>query len=363
MGIAKKRLEDKAIVKGKYPLPLEEREKRAAEMSKLLLSQAGVREITFPAPTSSISLALKADGVGTKILIAEALEKYDTIGIDAVAMTANDVISVGARPILLVDYLAQNEDNFSIHRKIIKGIEEGCRIGNIAFVGGETATLGDVIAGYGDGYHFDLSTACLGIIGNNGPILGTEIVEGNIVIGLKSSGLHSNGFLWARPLLLKEFNKSAPYTLHSKTPIGKELGDVLLEPTLIYVRPIVKMIEEIKVKGISHITGGAFKIKLPRIAPENISFVLDNIPEPPWIFREIQRVSGASFDRLYEAFNMGVGMCVVVDKNDTDHAIGIAEDYGFEAQKIGYTIRDDKTRVYIPSKNVIFEKVQPLQTE
>lgn len=353
------RLEDIALKEGKYPLPLEQREKRAMEMDKEKLSGAGVREISFPSKISSITAALKADGVGTKILLAEAMEEYDTVGIDAVAMTANDLLCLGARPLMLVDYLAQNRDEPEIHRKIIKGIEKGCDIGNIMLVGGETATLGDMIQGYKmGGYHFDLASVCFGIIGSKGSITGDTIKDGDVVVGLKSNGLHSNGFLWARPLLLKEFNKNAPYNIHDKAPSGEEIGEILLKPTLIYVKPVLKMIDELNVKGISHITGGAFKIKLPRIAPSNMSFVLNNMPDPPWIFKEIQEKSNTTLDMLYETFNMGIGMCIVVPKKEGENVISIANEFNYDAQIIGFAKEDDKTRVYIPNYNIVYGKVE-----
>jgi phosphoribosylformylglycinamidine cyclo-ligase len=359
MAMKRMKLEDIALKEGKYPLPLELREKRAIEMATEKLSEAGVREITFPSKISSITAALKADGVGTKILIAEAMEKYDTVGIDAVAMTANDLLCLGSRPLMLVDYLAQNRDEPRIHKEIINGVEKGCNLGNIMLVGGETATLGDMIQGYKKGgYHFDLASVCLGIIGSKGSITGDTIKSGDVIVGLKSNGLHSNGFLWARPLLLKEFNKNAPYKVYDKTADGEEIGEVLLKPTLIYVKPVLKMIEELNVKGISHITGGAFKIKLPRIAPPNISFVLNNMPEPPWIFREIQNRSNASLDKLYETFNMGIGMCIVVPKEEGEDVISIANEFNYDAQIIGLAKKDDKTRVYIPTYNIVFERVE-----
>lgn len=351
-------LEDKALRNGKYPLPLEDRERRFKEMAEFQLCAAGVRQLKI-SEDSSMWMALKADGVGTKILIAEAMQVYDTVGIDAVAMTANDILCVGAKPVMLVDYLAQNQDNKIVHKEIIKGVEKGCELAEIMLVGGETATLGSMINGYGNGYHFDLATACFGVFKNShGPMTGTKIAAGDIVVGLASSGLHSNGFLWVRPLLLKEFNESAPYTLNDKIPSGQTLGEELLKPTTIYVKPIIKMVDELRIKAISHITGGAFKIKLLRIASQGISFVLDNIPDPPWVFKEIKKQAKCPYDKLYEAFNMGVGMCVVVQENEADDAVNIAEEHGFKASRIGYVKNDDEPRVYIPSKDVVYEKVQ-----
>ena len=351
------KLEEKALREGRYPLHLEEREKRALEMSSYKLSAAGVRKISLSKKTQSIWVAFMADGVGTKILIAEAMGVYDTIGVDAVAMTTNDVLCAGAKPVMLVDYLAQNRDDKEKHRKIIQGVEKGCEMAGVELVGGETATLGDMIGGFGNGYHFDLATSCLGIGGNgNGPITGNDIKPDDVIVGLASNGLHSNGFLWVRPLLLKEFNKSAPYSLNDKTPFGTTIGEELLKPTLIYVKPVLQMIEEMHVKGCVHITGGSFKIKMLRPAPEGISFVLDNMPEPPWIFDEMRRIAKCTFRSMYEALNMGIGMCVVLSKKDASEAISIAKEWKFEAQTIGYARKDDKSRIYIPSKNVVYEK-------
>jgi phosphoribosylformylglycinamidine cyclo-ligase len=350
-------LEEKALKIGGYPLPLEMREKRFRELADLPLSAAGVRQLCISKDTS-IYVALKADGVGTKILLAEAMQVFDTVGIDAVAMTANDVLCVGAKPILLVDYLAQNHDNPEIHKKIISGLEKGCEMAKAILVGGETATLGNMIGGYGLSYHFDLATACFGVFKKERQTMTGETIEnGDAIIGLKSSGLHSNGYLWVRPLLLKEFNENAPYNVGSKIPSGITLGEELLKPTLIYVEPILKMLDEIEVKAISHITGGAYKIKLLRIAPPEVSFVLDNFPEPPWIFEEIKKQAKCSDERLFEALNMGIGMCVVVSKNEVSDAISICQEYGFEASKIGHVIKENESRVYIPSKHVTFRKV------
>jgi len=357
-----KNLEEKALEINRYPLELEKREKTAIEISDLKLSAAGVREVSQTRLVSfSNSFALKSDGVGTKILIAEAMKIYDTIGIDAVAMSVNDVLCVGAKPLMLVDYLAENMEIPEIRKAIIQGVKKGCEIADTTLVGGETATLGEMINGYGDGYHFDLATACFGIVAtkNNKPITGENITEGDAIIGLHSNGLHSNGYLWVRPMLLKEFNIKAPYSLdYNKTPTGKTLGEELLKPTLIYVEPVLKMIKELDIKGIAHITGGAYKIKLLRIAPNGISFVLDNIPEPPWIFDLIEKHANSNNEKLYETFNMGIGLCLIVSKDDKDIALKIARGCNYKADIIGYTKREEKSKVYIPSKNIVFSKVQ-----
>jgi phosphoribosylformylglycinamidine cyclo-ligase len=162
--------------------------------------------------------------------------------------------------------------------------------------------------------------------------------------------------LWVRPLLLKEFNKNAPYTLDYTIPSGITLGEELLKPASIYVKPILRMIDELKIKAISHITGGAYKIKLLRIAPQGISFVLDSMPEPPWIFSEIKKQAKCSDEKLYEALNMGIGMCVVVPQSQVTNAINISKEFGFEAYKIGSAKKDTQSRVYIPSRRIVFQK-------
>lgn len=350
-------LEEQAIKAKKYPLELGKREKRAYEMAKgEKLADAGVKELNFDNKINSLNVTLKSDGVGTKILLAEAMNKYDTIGIDAVAMTANDVICVGGTPYLFVDYLAQNHDNIEIHREILKGVEKGCNMAGGQLVGGETATLGEMIQGYGNGYHFDLATTCFGILFNQSPN-GENISESDVIVGLKSNGLHSNGFLWARPALLKEFNPNAPFNISDKLENGETIGEEMLKPTLIYVKPILEMLDELDIKGIAHITGGAYKIKLVRIATRNISFVLDNMPEPPEIFKLLQKYSNASNYHMYESLNMGIGLCIVLPKKEAEIAVNIAEEHGFEAQIIGYAKKENKSRVLIPSKDVTYEKI------
>jgi len=349
-------LEEKSIKESKYPLDLEKRELASLSILTENVGLAGVSKISI-SKTQSILTALKSDGVGTKILLAEAMKVYNTVGIDAVAMSVNDLVCLGAKPLLLNDYIAQNRDEPEILEKILEGIKKGCEFADAELVGGETATLGNMISGYGNGYHFDLATTAFGII--FGDLIAKEkMKDGDKIIGIESSGLHSNGYLWVRPVLLKEFNPNAPYNLYDETETGKEIGELLLEPTYIYVKPVLKIIETLKVKGVAHITGGAYKIKLSRIAPQNLSFVLNNMPEPPWIFREIQKHSKATDYRMHEALNMGIGMCLVLSEEDCDSAIDIIEKYGFKAKVIGYLKQDNKTKVYIPSKKIIFEKVE-----
>jgi len=351
-------LEEKSIKESKYPLDLEKRELSSLSILTENVGLPGVSKISI-SKTQSILTALKSDGVGTKILLAEAMKVYNTVGIDAVAMSVNDLVCLGAKPLLLNDYIAQNQDEPEILEKILEGVKKGCELAGAELVGGETATLGNMISGYGNGYHFDLATTAFGIIFGD-LITKEKMKEDDKIIGIESSGLHSNGYLWVRPVLLKEFNPNAPYNLYDETETGKEIGELLLEPTYIYVKPLLEIIETLNVKGIAHITGGAYKIKLSRIAPPNISFVLNNIPEPTWIFREIQKHSKATDYRMYEALNMGIGMCLVLNEKECDTAIDIIEKHGFKAKVIGHLKKDNKTKVYIPSKKIVFEKVEKI---
>lgn len=346
-------LEEKSLREAKYPLDLEKREAISRAITKKS-NVFGTSNIQI-SENQSIVAALKSDGVGTKILLSEAMEIYDTVGIDAVAMSVNDLLCLGAKPLILNDYIAQNHDNPKIFEKILDGIKKGCELAEVELVGGETATLGDMIGGYGSGYHFDLATTAFGIV--FGDLMDeNNIKSGDKIIGIESSGLHSNGFLWVRPLLLKEFNPKAHYSIHDRIETGEEIGSLLLTPTNIYVKPILRIMNELNIKAMAHITGGAYKIKLPKIIPPNFSFVLDNMPELPWIFKEIQKQSGATNERMYEALNMGIGMCLILNQKDCDKAINISESFGFKAQVIGYVKKDTKSRVYIPNKKVIFEK-------
>ena len=213
-------------------------------------------------------LATHTDGVGTKILIANMLKKYDTIGIDCIAMNVNDIICIGATPISFVDYIAANKNNQQIFKKVVQGLAKGAKKSQVPIVGGETAIMPDLFSG--NGFAMDLAGTAVGILSKKEMVLGKSIRIGDVIIGIKSSGLHSNGYTLARNVLLSK------YKLSDKVKgIGK-LGAALLTPTEIYVKPVLEVLSKCKIHGLAHITGGSFT-KLLRL--KNIGFDLTNLAQ------------------------------------------------------------------------------------
>jgi len=271
------------------------------------------------------TIAIHTDGVGTKVLVAQHMRRYDSVGIDCVAMNVNDIICTGARPIALVDYLAlENEDDVLVG-ELMKGLVKGAKEAGTPIVGGETAIMGDVIKGIDGCTGFDLAATCIGIIEtkNKKPITGEEMRAGDVVIGLESSGIHSNGLTLARKVLgLSQW------------------GNELLTPTRIYVKPIMQMIAKLHVHGIAHITGGAFS-KLSRLTSySKVGISLDNMPEPPAIFHTIKMNARLDDAQMHKTFNMGVGMCVMLPAKEADGAIAIAKRSNIKAWKIGKVTKE-----------------------
>ncbi len=271
-------------------------------------------------------LALHVDGVGTKVLIAQSLNKYDTVGIDCVAMCVNDIICMGAEPVALVDYLAIEEPNDEIINEITKGLVKGAKQADTAIVGGETAVMKDVIVGK-EKKGFDLAAMCVGVVDKEKIITGEKMRVNDIVIGLESSGIHSNGLTLARKVLSDEH--------HEK----------LLKPTLIYVKPVLEIINNCEVHGLANITGGAFS-KLMRIGEKaGVGFLLDNMPEIPEIFRLIQKEGNISDKEMYRTFNCGIGFCVVVPENESEKVVEICKKHEINARKIGKVVGEKDVKV------------------
>lgn len=241
-------------------------------------------------------LVSSTDGVGTKLKIAIDLDKHDTVGIDLVAMSVNDLICCGAKPLFFLDYIGIYKNIPAQVEQIVAGIAEGCRQSSCALIGGETAELGDM---YKEG-EYDLAGFAVGIVDKSKVIDGRTIVPGDVLIGLPSSGLHSNGYSLARKVL------------------GKEDYPELLTPTKIYVKEVHDMLADgIKIKGIANITGGSFYEKLARILPEGVDAVVDsNAWEPQSIFKKIQEQGQIPWSEMYSAFNMGIGMVLVVPESE-----------------------------------------------
>ncbi|MCX6778183.1 MAG: phosphoribosylformylglycinamidine cyclo-ligase [Candidatus Micrarchaeota archaeon] len=267
-------------------------------------------------------VAMHTDSVGTKVLVAQELGKFDTVGIDCVAMNVNDIICVGARPVGLVDYIAIEKEDASLVSELMKGLVSGAKEAECPILGGETAIMPDVIKAE-KGTGFDLAASCIGVVEKDKVITGEAMKEGDFIVGLESSGVHSNGLTLAR------------------VAVEKENWSELLTPTKIYVKPVMEMLNEIDVRGIAHITGGAFS-KMMRIGEyAGVGFLLDAMPKPPKVFR-LMMESGIDDREMYTTFNMGIGMCVVCPEADAEKAIHICGKYGVGASVIGEVSKEQK---------------------
>ena len=273
------------------------------------------------------ALALHTDGVGTKVLLAQQLGKFDTVGIDCVAMTVNDLICMGAEPLALVDYVALQREDPPLVRELAKGLAEGARLAAVSIVGGETAILGDMIRGP-RGRGFDLACTGAGLVSKGRILDGRDMEAGDVVIGVESSGLHSNGYTLARRVFRGE-------GLGGEVPGERStVGEVLLAPTRIYVKPALSAVRTGEVHGVGHITGGAFS-KLARLSQgRELKFAL-TIPSPPPIFGLIQSKGKLSDGEMYRTFNMGIGLCLVVPDSEAKRAARPFDDEGFKTHVIG----------------------------
>jgi phosphoribosylformylglycinamidine cyclo-ligase len=265
-------------------------------------------------------IALSTDGVGTKLVLAEQLGRYDTVGIDCVAMNVNDVICVGAEPLAMLDYIAIERADPAVCEEIGVGLARGAERAGIEIPGGELAQLGQLVRGV------DVSGACFGTVALDAILDGSAVEPGDVVIGLPSTGLHSNGYTLARAAL-------AEIPL-SDERLGRPLGDVLLEPTEIYVKPIVELLRSaVAVRGLAHITSGGTK-NLLRLAAEVGYEIDDPLPVPP-VFDLIQEQGGVSDEEMREVFNLGCGFCVVVSEGDAEAALAMLRHHYPAAQRIG----------------------------
>jgi phosphoribosylformylglycinamidine cyclo-ligase len=299
--------------------------------------------------TADLGLAISTDGVGTKILIAQELGKYDTVGIDCVAMNANDVVCVGARPISMVDYIAVQKADPTFLGEIAKGLYTGAEQAGINIPAGEIAQIRELIHGTRDGYAFDLVGTCIGTVPLDRILIGRAARPGDVVVGIASSGIHSNGFTLARTVLHQQ--AGLPYT-DAVAELGATLGEALLTPTAIYVKEAVAMLDAcLAVRAFIHITGDGF-LNLSRIeAP--VGFVIDRLMPVPPIFGLIQRLGALPDMEMFRVYNMGVGFCVVVDPSDATRVVDIARAHGKSAAPIGYAVSDPARRVWIPEKTLL----------
>ena len=295
-----------------------------------------------------LAVAISTDGVGTKLLVAQRLGRYDTVGIDCVAMNANDIICVGARPVSLVDYIAIHHVDADALAAIAKGLHDGARLADINIPGGEIAQLREMVHGE-HGYPFELVGTCIGTLHPQRLLVGADVAAGDVVIGLPSSGLHSNGYTLARHALLER----AGLSLEGRVAeLGRTLGEELLEPTLLYVRPAMAMLDAgLSVKAFLHVTGDGL-LNLARIdAP--MGFVIDRPLPPQPIFALIQHAAQTSAEEMYRTFNMGTGLAVVLPPAEAERALAIAAEHGHRGQVIGYATPDAERRIWLPGADLV----------
>ena len=275
------------------------------------------------------------DGVGTKLKLAFLMDKHDTIGEDCVAMCANDVICTGASPMFFLDYMALGKNIPEKVATIVAGVAEGCKKANCSLIGGETAEM----PGFYPVDEYDLAGFCVGIVDKKKIINNKTIEIGDKVIGLKSSGVHSNGF----SLVRKVFDVNKENLNEYVESLGCTVGEALLKPTKIYVKPILKLIEQVKVKGISHITGGGFYENMPRMLREGVALKIDkNSYEVPPIFKLIAERGNIPERDMYNTFNMGIGMAVIVPESEVEKSLEILKQAGEESYLIGEVIAGNK---------------------
>ena len=280
------------------------------------------------------------DGVGTKLMLAFMMDKHDTIGIDAVAMCVNDIVVQGAEPLFFLDYLACGKVVPEKIEVIVGGIAEGCVQAGCALIGGETAEMPGM---YGED-EYDIAGFAVGIVDKKKLIDGRSIRPGDAVIGLASSGVHSNGFSLVRRLLLEQQGcQLTDVVPEAGGDSGKTLGEILLEPTRIYVKTILTLKEQVTLKGMSHITGGGFIENIPRILPADVDVEIDydSWPILP-IFKHLQEVGRISGRDMFTTFNMGIGMVLIVPEEEAEQTLQLAQELGEAAYRIGTVIPGER---------------------
>ncbi len=289
------------------------------------------------------AIAMSTDGVGSKIIIAKMMEKYDTIGIDCIAMVVNDILCVGAEPIALVDYLAVEQPDPEIAEKIAEGLAKGAELSKIAIIGGETASLPEVVN------DFDLAACGIGYVDLDKIITGENIAEGDILIGIESNGIHSNGLSLARKALFED----RKFKIDDLIPNTKlRIGEELLKPTEIYVKPIVNLLkQDLNIKGLVHITGGGFN-NLKRLK-KNVGFEIKNLPEPQEIFKLIYK-QNVPLKEMYKVFNMGIGFVIIVDPKKSQEVKNILSK-NCKIHEIGKVISNKNTVKIKTFENVEIE--------
>lgn len=277
------------------------------------------------------------DGVGTKLKIAFAMDKHDTVGIDAVAMCVNDVLAQGAEPLIFLDYVAVGHNVPEKIEAIVSGVAEGCRQAGCALVGGETAEM----PGMYEGGEYDIAGYTTGVVEKSRLIDGSKVQVGDVLVGIASSGVHSNGFSLVRKIV---YESGHAYTDTISELDGNRLGDELLTPTKIYVKQVLDVIRQCDVHGICHITGGGFDENIPRVLHDGQGI---EIKEGSWdilpVFSLLEKWGGVPHREMFNIFNMGIGMVIVLDEAESGKAIEILESHGEKSFVIGRVVEGNKT--------------------
>lgn len=272
------------------------------------------------------------DGVGTKLMLAFEMNKHDTIGIDLVAMCVNDIVAQGAKPLFFLDYIGCGKNDPAVIEQIVSGVSEGCVASGAALIGGETAEM----PGMYKEDEYDLAGFAVGIVEKSKIITGEHIKENDVIIGIASSGIHSNGYSLVRQVIA-ELDLTKQYE-----GLSESLGQALLRPTKIYAKTVAKVMEGVTVKGIAHITGGGFYENFPRVIPDGLGVQLDKRKwEVPEILTFIQQKGNISEEEMYGIFNMGIGMALVVDEKDATKVKEQLEQLGEKAYIIGKVINEE----------------------
>jgi phosphoribosylformylglycinamidine cyclo-ligase len=286
-------------------------------------------------------LVSSTDGVGTKLKIAHLMDKHDTIGIDLVAMSVNDVVVQGAEPLFFLDYLATGKIEVEKSVKIVEGVVAGCKQAGCTLIGGETAEMPGF---YKDG-EYDLAGFCVGVVDSEKLIDGSTISVNDRIIGVASSGLHSNGFSLARKILLDDAKLQVTDRVSG---LAKTIGEELLEPTRIYVKPILNLLKNFNVKGLVHITGGGFYDNIPRIIPQSCRCIISgNSWEIPPIFQVMKEIGNVDEKEMFRVFNMGIGMMIVVPEKESEEVAHRLEVLGEKAYIIGTVEKREKEQALV----------------
>ena len=294
----------------------------------------------LPKGYSEPVLVSGTDGVGTKLKVAQMANVHDTVGIDLVAMCVNDILTVGAKPLFFLDYFATGKLSVDVAADVVKGIAKGCEIAGCALIGGETAEMPDF---YPEG-EYDLAGFVVGIVDRSRYVTGEKIKPGDVILGLASSGIHSNGYSLVRKLFFEILELKIDDWVEE---LGGKVYEVLLTPTRIYVKSVLKLLEEVEVKGMAHITGGGIPGNLVRVLPKNVDAVVKKGTwEVPPIFTFIQDKGNVPEDEMFKTFNMGIGYTVVVSPEDVERAVSVLEEAGEKVFRIG-EIREGEGKVVI----------------